>query len=165
MSAMGGVVPTVLLFVSVPGPLVRGTGWAWVRSAKFEPVREYVYSSAELCAVLRGLACSVAAMLTQRDADKFTVTASGLESGTTLGRDQWEWCASTRLFHPHGEPWSVWDLMPAVEPAQQQKAPVAETGGPIRQGRFVDVLRAFSTDIGRVDGLSENVADLNRRVA
>jgi hypothetical protein len=159
MNLVDGVVPTIELLVSVPGRLRGGNGWAWVPAARFGAVSEYVYSSAELCSAMRGYGRTVASMLMSSGTDGFTVTGRLVLQGNVVGRDQWNWDPELRMFRPHGEPWSVWR-------DETQEAPAATgTGGATqRQGRFVDVLRAFSRNIGSVDGITEHRGDSDRDV-
>lgn len=160
MNLIDGVVPTIELLVSVPGQLRGGNGWAWVPAARFGVVPEYVYSSAELCSAMRGYGRTVASMLMSSGTDGFTVTGRLVLQGNVVGRDQWNWDPELRMFRPHGEPWSVWR-----DETQEAPAVASPGGNTQRQGRFVDVLRAFSVNIGSVDGIAKHRSESDGDVA
>ncbi|MGW5636954.1 hypothetical protein [Streptomyces sp. NPDC003832] len=101
---------TAHLFLRIPVPL-SGGGWAWGESPAFKGVlgRDFVYSADECKAVIHAYGRSMGMLLQRlRQVDRFTITAKGPVTGSTLGLREYQWAPVEREFQPAGEYMCGW---------------------------------------------------------
>lgn len=78
--------------------------------------REFVYSAAELRAVLLSYGRIMAQIVRRLHQDWVSLRAYSCLSGVLVGQMTWTWSPDAGLFLPHDEPWIAFDLRTVTHP-------------------------------------------------